>query len=98
MINTLFAFHIDCIVGIIAGDVGVALQFRCSHCNRRIKAPDAAAGQSQKCPSCGELVQVPLTIAELREASDSLHGFDAFMETLLEQSQIASPSPLKTGV
>src|SRR5579862_2023227 len=35
------------------------ITFACPHCDRTIKAPDASAGKSVKCPRCGEALTVP---------------------------------------
>jgi phage FluMu protein Com/ribosomal protein S20 len=61
------------------------IQFRCSHCNKRVQAPDAAAGKKAKCPVCGELIEVPAEEPD----DDPLAGLDKSIARL--SSEAAPP-------
>lgn len=39
----------------------MTIKFNCSTCNTTINAPDAAAGKKGKCPTCGNVMQIPAT-------------------------------------
>ena len=41
-----------------AEEAGVPIDMRCG-CGRLLKAPDALAGKSVKCPACGRVLEVP---------------------------------------
>lgn len=36
------------------------IQFSCNHCNKRVQAPDLAAGKKAKCPHCEKINTVPI--------------------------------------
>ena len=42
----------------------------CSHCGKTLKAKDSAAGKTAKCPSCQELITIPL-IDEVYDAEEA---------------------------
>jgi len=37
----------------------MTIRFRCSVCNKLLKAPDDGLGRKGKCPHCGIMVRVP---------------------------------------
>jgi uncharacterized membrane protein len=38
----------------------MAIEFRCSSCDRLLRVPDEAAGKRAKCPQCGVVLSIPL--------------------------------------
>ncbi len=37
----------------------MAIEFRCSHCNKLLRTPQGTGGQQAKCPQCGALSTIP---------------------------------------
>lgn len=48
------------------------IEVNCQQCGRLLRAPDAAAGRSAKCPQCSSLVQIPSADVYDAEEIDSL--------------------------
>jgi len=48
----------------------MAISVDCSGCGKTLKAKDSAAGKTAKCPSCGELITIPL-IDEVYDAEEA---------------------------
>jgi len=69
----------------------VPIQFRCSHCNKSIKAPDNLGGKQAKCPKCGARVEVPAIISEAIGFPDD---FDAFLQKQSSDAPQPPPPPL----
>jgi phage FluMu protein Com len=42
----------------------MSITFRCEHCNKEVKAPDAAGGKRGKCPFCGQSNYIPSPVSE----------------------------------
>jgi hypothetical protein len=60
------------------------IKFACPACNTHITAPDDKGGEVDPCPSCGQLVQVPVLNgyddpAELRRRRRQREGMRAFL-------------------
>ncbi|MFQ5428684.1 MAG: hypothetical protein ACE5E1_00110 [Phycisphaerae bacterium] len=45
----------------------MAIEFRCEHCNKMIRAPGDAGGRTGKCPHCGGANYIPLPEGEAGE-------------------------------
>ena len=41
------------------------IEFHCSHCGHKVKAPDDAAGKRGKCPACKNSVYIPTPSEDL---------------------------------
>ncbi len=41
----------------------MAIEFPCTDCGKQLRTPDDAAGKQARCPSCGEVNEVPLAAA-----------------------------------
>ncbi len=39
----------------------MSIEFLCAHCGQKLRVSDEAAGRRAKCPSCGQLNQIPQT-------------------------------------
>jgi phage FluMu protein Com len=37
----------------------MAIEFRCTKCNKLLRTPDDTAGKHAKCPECGEILLIP---------------------------------------
>ena len=48
------------------------LAITCSHCDKKLKVPDAAAGKKIRCPACKGAISVPAPEDELVEPDDDL--------------------------
>ena len=71
----------------------MSIQFRCRSCNKRVQAPDSAAGKSAPCPLCGQVIEVPLLKADGDEI-DPLEGLEEFMAAYdAQRASGANPSP-----
>ena len=44
----------------------MSISFECPTCGKHLKAPDAAAGKSSKCPGCGGKVTCPAPVEGCR--------------------------------
>ncbi|MDP7020577.1 MAG: hypothetical protein QGG36_32555, partial [Pirellulaceae bacterium] len=66
----------------------MAIEFRCSTCNKLLRTPDEAAGKSARCPQCGTVVDVPSAAG----ADDPFGGSDPFAPDSTEQPA-AEPEP-----
>ena len=42
----------------------MSITFRCEHCHKEIKAPDAAGGKRGKCPYCHQSTYIPSPVSE----------------------------------
>ena len=42
----------------------MSITFRCEHCHKEIKAPDAAGGKRGRCPFCQQSTYVPSPVSE----------------------------------
>ncbi|MFA6133538.1 MAG: hypothetical protein WC869_05930 [Phycisphaerae bacterium] len=42
----------------------MSITFKCEHCHKEVKAPDAAGGKRGKCPFCGGSTYIPSPVAE----------------------------------
>jgi hypothetical protein len=40
----------------------MAIEFSCTHCGRRLRVPDEAAGKQAQCPECSGLTRVPTEV------------------------------------
>src|SRR5262245_43529494 len=63
----------------------MSISFRCTHCGKKLKAPESAAGKSSTCPGCGNSVTCPDPVydAEVVEMSlepDKPTGIDPYAE------------------
>jgi len=38
----------------------MAIEFHCSHCGKLVRAPDETGGKRGKCPSCQQMVYIPM--------------------------------------
>jgi hypothetical protein len=47
----------------------MAISFECRECGKKLKAPDAAAGKSSKCPGCGAMITCPNPASAANQAS-----------------------------
>jgi predicted RNA-binding Zn-ribbon protein involved in translation (DUF1610 family) len=77
------------------------ISFQCPQCGKKLKAPDAAAGKSSKCPGCGGTVTCPEPIydAEVFDESQPPAGLDPYADLdsdnpygLVEPQPVAAPS------
>ena len=52
------------------GNRPVSIEFCCSHCGKRLRAPDHAGGKRGSCPICKQVIVIPdeIVIAELVES------------------------------
>jgi predicted RNA-binding Zn-ribbon protein involved in translation (DUF1610 family) len=50
-------------------EFGMPIQFECSACGKKIKAPDANAGKKARCPYCQAVIVVPEPVYEAEDAS-----------------------------
>jgi phage FluMu protein Com len=37
----------------------MAIEFRCTQCNKLLRTADQSAGKKAKCPECGQILRVP---------------------------------------
>jgi phage FluMu protein Com len=37
----------------------MAIEFRCTQCNKLLRTADESAGKKAKCPECGQILRVP---------------------------------------
>jgi phage FluMu protein Com len=42
----------------------MSITFRCEHCHKEVKAPDAAGGKRGKCPYCHQSTYIPSPVSE----------------------------------
>jgi hypothetical protein len=42
----------------------MSIVFRCEHCHKEVKAPDAAGGRRGRCPYCGQNSYIPAPVSE----------------------------------
>ncbi len=42
----------------------MSITFRCEHCHKEVKAPDAAGGRRGKCPFCQQSTYIPSPVSE----------------------------------
>lgn len=45
----------------------MSIEFHCNHCDKLVRAPDAAGGKRGKCPYCKQSVYVPMPAGEVDE-------------------------------
>jgi hypothetical protein len=59
-----------CKFAVVSTAVAVAdvIRFNCPGCDKRIKAPAAAAGKKGSCPSCSARVLIPTSVTAVEEA------------------------------
>ena len=41
----------------------MAIEFRCSQCNKLLRTGDDTAGKQAKCPECGAIMPIPAAVA-----------------------------------
>jgi DNA-directed RNA polymerase subunit RPC12/RpoP len=86
----------------------MSISFECAQCGKKLKAPDAAAGRSSKCPACGGKVTCPAPVPAAKMAQrpaaspppSSPTGLDDFKNVddgtpyaLMEPDPIPAASP-----
>jgi predicted RNA-binding Zn-ribbon protein involved in translation (DUF1610 family) len=67
------------------------IRFDCSHCGKKLKAPDDAEGKKVRCPDCGNVVVVPEEIIEAEEVAEPASPVNAEPGYAIE----VSPNPAK---
>lgn len=73
------------------------IHFHCIQCNKLVEAPDIAAGKRAKCPSCGNVAEVPRDFSSV----DPLAGLDDWLAGDSSREGVSSVGSLqarKTGV
>ena len=59
------------------------IKFNCAKCLRSLQSGDSNAGKSLRCPSCSELITVPLLLAVVESPEEKLTDPDAFVLSVL---------------
>ena len=77
------------------------ISFQCPQCGKKLKAPDAAAGKSSKCPGCGGTVTCPepvydAEVVEMELAPEKPAGFNPFADLDDDKPYgVATPQPVE---
>jgi predicted RNA-binding Zn-ribbon protein involved in translation (DUF1610 family) len=77
----------------------MSISFQCTHCGKKLKAPDNAAGKSSTCPGCGNRVTCPepvldAEVVELRQDPEKQSGFDPYADLDPDKPyDVVSPPP-----
>ena len=77
------------------------ISFQCPQCGKKLKAPDAAAGKSSKCPGCGGTVTCPepvydAEVVEMDVAPEKPAGFNPFADLDDDKPYgVAGPQPVE---
>jgi phage FluMu protein Com len=66
----------------------MAIEFRCTHCQRLLRTPDGTSGKDAKCPECGTIVRIP----ELAASAVSSPAEGAHAITHSSDNPYAAPS------
>jgi hypothetical protein len=72
----------------------MAISFSCPTCDRKLKAPDNAAGKSSKCPGCGSPVTCPELVYEAELIAETPEGPDPFGGLGADQAYDVVPEPV----
>ncbi len=79
----------------------MSISFLCARCGKKLKAPDAAAGKSSKCPGCGSTVTCPepvydAEVVEMEVAPETPSGFNPFADLDDDKPYgVAGPQPVE---
>lgn len=79
----------------------MSISFQCPRCGKKLKAPDAAAGKSSKCPGCGGTVTCPepvydAEVVEMDVAPEKPSGFNPFADLDDDKPYgVAGPQPIE---
>lgn len=64
----------------------MAIEFRCSQCDKKLKVKDELAGKKIKCPGCGDATAVPAAkTAEKQELDPELGASDSILNLNLKK-------------
>jgi predicted RNA-binding Zn-ribbon protein involved in translation (DUF1610 family) len=75
----------------------MSISFQCTHCGKKLKAPESAAGKTSTCPTCGNKVTCPepvydAEVVEMSVAPEKPAGFNPY-DDLDEYGVVAPPPP-----
>jgi predicted RNA-binding Zn-ribbon protein involved in translation (DUF1610 family) len=79
----------------------MSISFQCPRCGKKLKAPDAAAGKSSKCPGCGGTVTCPepvydAEVVDMDLAPEKPSGFNPFADLDDDKPYgVAGPQPVQ---
>lgn len=74
----------------------MAILFQCSACNSKMRVPDAHAGKKAKCPSCKQVVSIPMQ-STMKEATKSTLDLKATEDDLTLQDPNAPAAALESA-
>lgn len=69
---------------------GALVKFRCGKCDKVLKVKMESSGGKAKCPSCGEIIQVP--------DAPSMDAASGRVQVVESASVVSPPDPMKKGV
>jgi predicted RNA-binding Zn-ribbon protein involved in translation (DUF1610 family) len=72
----------------------MAISFSCARCGKKLKAPDAAAGKTSKCPGCGSPVTCPEPVYDAEPIETPLGGMDPYGDLGADQPYAMTPEPV----
>ena len=75
----------------------MAIEFRCTQCNKLLRTGDETVGKQARCPECGAITVVPQPDSIPESASEPSQDSGPFSDTLPGSTPPPSPTPHEAG-